>query len=425
MTDGRSAASNKGMPHVRIVPETVPCESSVMEETEGAIAQVMDSIVAALTSPLTEDEGSPKPIDKEKPSRIVFSGSFEEVNRYFYKRGWGDGLPLMPPTEEAVKEMLSAVDLPPDHLVGKVQPRMGKATVEKIAVNAAMAGALPTHMPVLIACVEAILDTYSKFGTYGPSTGSWSPFWVVNGPVRNDIHVNSGTGALSPGNIANSAIGRAMGLIIKNIGGMRKGVEDMGVLGNPGKCAMVIGEDEEKSPWEPLHVDGGLERNQSAVSLIYPNCYSQIWPYGSDERGILNAIIYNLQPGRGGLSCILLTSVHARILAQKGWTKTKIATYVSEFGRVPAYRHPYYYDTNKALARHGSVPMNDMDPLAIIPDPDFIRVVVAGGPGAFIGLACGSALGGPRWVTKKIELPANWNKLVAKYRSVVPTYERY
>lgn len=198
VTDGRSAASNKGMPHVRIIPESVPCECSVMEETEGAIAQVMDSIVDALTSPLTGDEESPKPKEAEKPSRIVFSGSFEEVNRYFYKRGWGDGLPLMPPTEEAVKEMLSAIDLPPDHIIGKVQPRMGKATVEKIAVNAVMAGALPTHMPVLIACVEAILDPLSKFGTYGPSTGSWAPFWVINGPVRNDLHLNSGTGAQAP-----------------------------------------------------------------------------------------------------------------------------------------------------------------------------------------------------------------------------------
>jgi hypothetical protein len=425
VTDGRSAASNKGMPGVRIVSEPVPCECSIMEEAQAGIAQVMDQIIEALTKPLTAEEKSPQPKEKDNPSRIIFRGNIEEINRFFYKRGWGDGLPLMPPTEGAVKEMLTGTDLPPEHIVGKVEPRLGKATVEKIAVNACMAGALPTHMPVLIACVEAILDPLSRFGTFGPSTGSWSPFWVINGPIRNDIHVNSSTGALSPGDIANAAIGRAMGLIIKNIGGARKGIEDMGVLGNPGKYSMVIGEDEEKSPWEPLHTDQGLDRNESAVSFFCPNSYTQVWPYGSDDKGILNSLTYNLQPGRGGLSCFILTPVHARALVQKGWTKDMVRKYVSEFARVPAYRHPRYYDTNKGIARQGTVPMNAMDPLAIIPNSDYIRILVAGGPGAFIGLVCGAALGGNRWVTKRIELPAQWGKLVAKYRAVVPTYERY
>ena len=423
--DGQSASSNKGMPGVRIVSESVPCECSVMDEAETGINEVMDRIVEALTVPLTADEASPKTKEKEKSTRIAFKGSLEEVNRFYYKRGWGDGLPVIPPMEEAVREMLTGTDLPPDHVVGKIEPRMGKATIEKIAVNAVMAGALPVHMPVLIACVNVILDPLSRFGTFNTSTGSWTPFWVINGPVRSDIHVNSSSGALSPGNIANAAIGRAMGLIIKNIGGARKGVEDMGVLGNPGKYSMVIAENEEDSPWEPFHVDAGFGKDESAVSFFYPNCYSQIWPYGSDDRGILNAIIYNLQPGRGGLSCFILTPVHAKILAKKGWTKEMIRNYVSKFARVPAYRHPHLYETNKAIARQGAVPMNSMDSMAIIPVPDYIRILVAGGPGAFIGLVCGSALGGAEWLTKKIDLPANWNKLVAKYRNVVPMYEKY
>ncbi|HVN97344.1 MAG TPA: hypothetical protein VMT62_13025 [Syntrophorhabdaceae bacterium] len=425
MIDGQSASSNKGMPGIRIVGETVPCECSVMEEVETSIDTVMDRIVEGLTKPLDADEESPKPKEKGETARIVFKGILEEVNRYYYRRGWGDGLPLVPPTEEAVKEMLTGTDLPADRIVGKIEPRMGKATVEKIAVNAVMAGALPTHMPVLIACIEALLDPLARFGTFNTSTGSWTPFWIINGPVRTDINVNSGSGALSPGNIANAAVGRAMGLIIKNLGGARKGVEDMGVLGNPGKYSMVIGENEEESPWEPLHVEEGLGKNESAVSFFYPNCYSQIWPYGSDDRGILNGIAYNLQPGRGGLSCFILTPVHAKVLAKKGWTKPMILKYVCEFGRVPAYRHPYYYETNKAIAKQGAVPMNQMDSMAVIPNPDFVRLIVAGGPGAFIGLACGSALGGAKWRTKKITLPAGWSKLVAKYRNIVPVYERY
>jgi hypothetical protein len=423
--DGQSAASNKGMPGIRIVPETVPCECSEMDIAKSSVSEVINQIISALTATLTTEEASPRTKEKEKLSRIVFQGSIEEVNRYYYRKGWGDGLPLIPPTEEAVREMLSGTDLSPDHIVGKIEPRMGKATVEKIAANAVMAGALPTYMPILIACVNLILDPLSRFGTWNTSTGSWTPFWLINGPIRNDIHVNSGSGALSPGNIANAAIGRAMGLIIKNIGGARKGIEDMGVLGNPGKYSMVIAENEEDSPWEPLHTDEGFDKKESAVSLFFPNCYSQIWPYSSDDKGILNGIVYNLQPGRGGLSCFMLTPIHAKILAKKGWTKDTIRKYVTQFGRVSAFKHPYFYQTSRALVKQGTVPWNNMDSMAIIPLPEYIRIIVAGGPGAFIGLACGSALGEARWRTKKVDLPINWDKLVARYRNVVPLYEKY
>jgi hypothetical protein len=426
VTDGRSAASNKGMPAVRIVSETVPCECNVMEDVEAGIGLALDRIIEALTKPLAPEEAAPKRKDKDRPSRVVFRGQLEEFNRFFYKRGWGDGLPLLPPTEDAVREMLAATDLPPDHVVGKIEPRYGKATVEKIAVNAVMAGALPIHMPILIACVEAVADRQAHLGAYGTSTGSWMPFWIVSGPVRNDARVNCGSGALSPGDIANAAIGRAMGLIIKNIGGARKAVEDMGVYGNPGKYSCVIGEAEEASPWQPLHVEQGLAPEDSAVTLFFPNCYSQIWQYGSDDKGLLNSVIYNLSPGRGGLTCLLVTPTQARVLAQKGWSKPMIRKFVHEYGRVPAYRHPGFYTGGGWTKRSPeTVPPNAMDAVAIVPNPEFIKIVVTGGPGAFLGIACGGGLPGAKFVTKKIELPAGWAKLVAKYRTLVPTYERY
>ena len=412
------------MPAVRIVPETVPCECSEQEEADAGIGLAMDQIIEALTKPLTAEEASPKPKEKEKPSRIVFKGQLQELNRFFYKRGWGDGLPLVPPTEEALSEMLTGTDLAPDHVVGKLVPRLGLATIEKIAINAVMAGALPIHMPVLIACVEALLDPKARYGTYGVSTGSWAPFWMINGPIRDEVRVNSGSGALSPGDIANAAIGRAMGLVIKNIGGVRKGVEDMGVLGNPGKYSSVIAENEAASPWEPLHVSAGLDKEASAVTLFFPNCYSQILPYGTDDKGILNALVYNLQPGRGGLTCLVLTPGHARTLAKARWTKQMVKNYVAEFARVPAYRHRAYYDDSLAYGRPGMTPMNPMDSMSIVTDPKFIEILVAGGPGAFMGVLCSSA--NNEWfVTKKIALPGNWSKLVAKYRNVVPAYERY
>lgn len=413
-----------GMPGVRIIAETIPCECSVQEDAEAGIRLAMDEILAALVRPPTREEAAPERKQKDA-SRIAFKGGFDEINRFFYKRGWGDGLPIVPPTEAAVREMLAGTDLPPDHIVGKIEPRHGFATVERIAVNAVMAGALPIHLPILIACVEALTDPVGDLGTYGTSTGSWAPFWIISGPVRHDARVNSSSGALSPGDIANAAIGRAVGLLVKNIGGARKAVEDMGVLGNPGKYSSVIAENEEASPWQPLHVDQGFSKDDSTVTLFYPNSYTQLWQYGSDDRGILSTLAYNLLPGRCGLSCFIVTPVQAKTLAAKGWTKNLIAKYVYEFGRVPAYRHRAYYGVDFSHGVPGTLPPNPMDPMAILPSPEHVRIAVAGGPGAFIGIASGAGMPGRHFVSKKIRLPAGWEKLIARYRNVVPTYEKY
>lgn len=221
VTDAHSAASSKGMPGIRVVGESIACESTVAAEIEAGVAEAMKDVIEALTQPLTPDEESPKQKIERLP-KVAYKGSLEEVNRYYYGKGWTDGLPIIPPTEAAVAEMLTGTDLPRDHVVAKVIPRLGKATVEKIAINAVMAGALPTHMPLLIAAVKSISDPKSRFDTFEVSTGSWAPFFAINGPIRKDININCSSGALSPGDIANAAIGRAVGLIVKNIGGARR-----------------------------------------------------------------------------------------------------------------------------------------------------------------------------------------------------------
>jgi hypothetical protein len=151
--DAESAASNNGMPVLRILPLNVACESTVAEDIDTGTTEAIPSIEEALTKPLTEQESSPQ-WSSETPDRIAHTGNYEDVNRFFYRNGWTDGLPIVPPTEEAVAEMMTGTDLPADHVVATVIPRHGKATIEKIAINAVMAGALPTHMPVIIAAVE-------------------------------------------------------------------------------------------------------------------------------------------------------------------------------------------------------------------------------------------------------------------------------
>ena len=426
--DALSAASSQGMPGLRIVATAVPCESSVIEDVENGINEAIDAIVAALTSPLTSEEKSPKK-EVVKTSRIPFKGTLEEVNRFFYRRGWADGLPIIPPTEETVAEMLTGTDLPPDYLVGELMPRMGKATVEKIAINAVMAGALPTYMPLIIAGVQILTDPTSGSGTWGVSTGSWAPFWIINGPIRQDLHLNSGSGALSPGHMANATIGRAMQLIVQNIGGARKGIEDMGVLGNPGKYSLVIAENEEESPWEPLHVENGFKKEENTIRVHSPNTYAQIWPLASDDEGILRSVVYNMMPGRSGGFSLILTPPHARTLARHGWTKRDIKEFIAEYSRAPANRLGTFWGTSSpvegAWLFKNRVPMRATDEVPLVKDPDSITIIVAGGPGAFIGMLMPAVLHVAGKMMEKVTLPANWNKIVAKYKDIVPTYLRY
>lgn len=427
LADARSAASSREIPGIRSLG--VVGSAPVAEEIRARVTAAMDEIVAALTAPLTEEEKSPvKPA--EKFPRKVFQGSLKDINKFFYKRGWSDGFPVIPPTEDEVAEMLTGTDLPPEHIIGKLVPRLGKVTVEKIAVNAVMAGALPTYMPVLIAGVQALLDPKMEYPVFGVSTGSWAPCWIINGPVRRDLRLNSSSGMLSPGDIANAAIGRALGLIIKNLGGVRKGVEDMGVMGNPMKYSTVIVENEEDSPWEPFHVERGLQKEDNAISGFFPNCYNQMIAYGADDKGVLGTIIYNLGPGRrDGQTCILLIPPYARTLAGKGWTKQDIREFIAANAHVPYYQHPNYWGSFVNERSRKRTPLNAQDPIQLIPYPDRIKIIVAGGPGGFMGIMRGSqfesGIRSSDFVTKKIELPAKWDKLVAKYKDMVPSYIRY
>jgi hypothetical protein len=425
--DAQSAASSKGMPVLRVVYEPIVSECTDMEEIESGVSGALEKVLAALTQPLNAEEKTPRSKEPERLERLVFKGDLGEVNRFFYKRGWTDGLPILPPTEEAVAEMLKGSDLAPSDIVATLVPRRGKATVEKIAINAVMAGALPTHLPLLIAGTRALF-TNRGADMMAASTGSWSPFWVVNGPIRKDIHLNSSYGSLSPGDIANAAIGRAMGLITKNIRGIRKGIEDMGVLGNPGKYCMVAAEDEENSPWDAFHVEHGLKKEDSAITLSFPQSYDQFYPYGTDDKGLLATLIYNLTPIRMGVMNIILTPTNARSLAKRGWTKGEVKKFVLENARVAWYRHPRAWSTilsGSFAAVDRRQNLNNADSVRIIDEDsrvaEPIQIFVFGGMGSWVGTTNGGSISN----TEKVDLPSGWAKLVQKYRDVVPTYVRY
>jgi hypothetical protein len=423
--DAESASRAKGMPGIRIVPTKVPCEGTIMEDIEAGVYEAWDRIISDLVKPLSSEEKNPSPPNTEKPGRIIFKGNLEEINRFFYRRGWTDGLPIIPPTEEAVKEMLTGTDLPADHFLGKLPSRFGKATVEKIAINAVMAGALPTYFPVILAGAINLLESekgFNGFGTFGFSTGSWAPFWIVNGPIRNQIFVNNSSGAFSPGNMANAAIGRALGLLVKNIGGVRKGIEDMGVMGNPMKYTMVIAENEEESPWDPLHVELGYRKEDSTICLSFPQSFLQHVPAQTTAAGIITSIINNMP--RAMRYTTVVNPTYAKTLAREGFDKDKIKKYIAANKLLPA---------SQAMRANLVIPNPEtqksaQDESAMVPaiaDYRFVRIIVGGGPGAFIVNIFG---GGPtpgKKEIQKIELPKNWDALVVRYKNMVPLHAKY
>jgi hypothetical protein len=201
-------------------------------------------------------------------SRRVDLGPLEDEAEAMFDRGWTDGLPVVVPTEARVLRMLEGTTRRPDEVVAVVPPDLVECTVEKVAVNAVMAGCKPEYLPVVLACVEAACtDEFNGHGLLATTYFS-SPVVIVNGPVRSAIGMNSGLNALGQGNRANATIGRALQLVIRNVGGGLPGGVDRATMGNPGKYTFCFAEDEEGSPFSPLSVSRGAAVGASAVTLF-------------------------------------------------------------------------------------------------------------------------------------------------------------
>jgi hypothetical protein len=201
-------------------------------------------------------------------SRRIELGAHEDEMESMFDRGWSDGLPLVPPTPERVAHMLTGTTRDATEIVATVPPDLVECTVEKIAVNAVMAGCRPEHLPVVLAAVEAACtDEFNIHGVLA-TTMPVGPVVIVNGPITRAIGMNGNGNALGQGNRANATIGRALQLVIRNVGGGRPGGVDRATHGNPGKYTFCFAEDEHGSPWEPLHVSRGFNTEQSAVTLF-------------------------------------------------------------------------------------------------------------------------------------------------------------
>jgi hypothetical protein len=303
----------------------------------------------------------------------------ERAYEHAYEQGWTDGLPIVPPTPRRVARFIEASGRAADDLVGILPPRKGKATIEAIAANAVMAGCRPEYMPVLVAAVEAIADPAFPLELMQLTTNPMCPLLVINGPVRKELDVNCGTGCLGPGWRANATIGRAMRLVLTNIGGALPGVYSKSSFASPLRYSFVFGENEEENPWTPFHVDRGFSGEDSTVTVFRAANYCNISGgegVGADE--ILRHIASQMPPmfGAGDGAMLLLGVNHAQSLHEAGLTKRDIQHKLWEFARLPAAHFAESFARQEREAGRG-----DAGTVWRTRKPEENYVLVAGGPG--------------------------------------------
>jgi len=412
--------------------------------------QLRDKVVNKLLPAILEGWGTnkrktdkPRAENVVEPARrdIVFKGTYEEVQDYFEEQAWSDGLPVSPPTLGRVDAFLKYTNRDPDEVLGVCQPEYRQATIWNIAVNGVMAGCRPEYMPVLIAIVEAMTDPKFFLEDAG-STPGWEPLVILNGPIIKELDFNYAGGVLRVGRRANSSIGRFVRLYIRNVPGQRIPPfgTDKGSIGMSFNVVLAENEDAVAAlGWEPFSVDQGYRRSdnvvtvQSVISVSQPvytagkvaqnhvqilaEAIGQLYHYRS-YTGIRHRKLYPL---------FLLGPAVAKAIADDGWSKDDIRNYLYDHITMPASTVERYARNTaqndyslKDFAKRGMIPQeyyqsDDPDRMVrVLVQPEWTGIVVAGDPGRnqSKGFVQNHRQGVP--VSKKINLPSNWNELLAK-----------
>jgi len=336
------------------------------------------------------------------PHAVTQHDAFDRVNDYFYERGWTDGLPIVPPTEERVEAMLAGMPWRgPDELISVIPPRMGDATLRQLAVNAVMAGCKPEYLPVVVAALQAVCDPAYGLAHRQTSTHAGAPLTIVNGPIIARLRINCGRGLFGPGWRANATIGRALRLSLVNIGGAGPAV-DAAQTGHPGKYTYCIAEYEAANPWEPLHVERGFARDESVVTVVNTEApHSMTENIRTDPEGIVETFassmatlgVNNLYSQ--GHPVLVMGIEHAGHFAAAGWSKRDVQQALFQRARQPwglmkdrgkskGPRFPEFVDKS-----------DDRSMVPVVCAAQDLILVVAGGPGGksmFLPTAGGQSL---------------------------------
>lgn len=330
-------------------------------------------------------------------SRSIELGEAEDPIEACFDRGWSDGLPVVPPTRERVLRMLAGTRRRPDEVIGMVPPDLAPCTVEKVAINAVMAGCKPEYLPVVLAAVEAVL--IDEFGMHGVlcTTMFAGPVIIVNGPVAKAIGMNSGVNALGQGNRANASIGRALQLVIRNVGGGRPGEVDRSTLGTPGKYTFCFAEAEHPD-WQPLSVERGFAAGKSTVTVFAGEGVQGIVDQKSRTPESLARslaacmrVVDHPKLAMAGDALLVISPDHSRVFFEAGWSKARLLQELTSLLLLPA---------DEMLAGVGGIAEGLAPAMAGKQIPKFrpggIQIVRAGGgAGLFSAVIAGWAASGP------------------------------
>jgi hypothetical protein len=329
-------------------------------------------------------------------ARRVALAPLEDEIEALEERGWSDGLPVVPPTERRVLAMLEGSTRAPDEIVAVVPPDLVPCSVEKVAINAVMAGCRPEYLPVVLTAVEAACtDEFNAHGLLA-TTMSTAPVLIVNGPIRLAIGMNAGKNVFGQGNRANSTIGRALQLVIRNVGGGRPGEVDRATFGNPGKVGFCFAEDEEGSPWEPLSSEFGFAPGTDTVTLFPGEGPRTLVDQLSREPESLArtfaANLRTLYHPKLVLAFDVILAVgpeHARVFRTAGWSRSRLRERLSELLQIPGRELVRGAD---GIAEGLPEAVRD----ATLPKfkPDGIRIVHCGGAAGLFSAMIGGWVGG-------------------------------
>ena len=322
------------------------------------------------------------------PAAKVFrlKGDYSAINRHYQGQGWTDGLPIVPPTHDDVREFLRFTDREPREVVAVLPPRQGEATVERIAINAVMAGCRPEYLPVILTAVEALTDPAFNLDSIQATTHPVTPLIIVNGPIAREIGINGGYNAFGQGFRANLTIGRALRLLLMNVGGGLPGTGDRATQGTPAKIAYCVAENEEANPWEPLHVEHGFPRETSVVTAIACEGPHNIQDhYSNTALGVLLTVAGAM--GQAGSNNLLgrgwpllsLGPEHAATIAKEGYSKQKVKEFLFEHARYPLAKLGREYQRQQ-VERWGVVNAPDTM-VPIVEKADDISIIVTGAAG--------------------------------------------
>lgn len=448
LPQGKLIAKSQGIDDLVMCgyPGTMMTDS--YEELKEKVSTVIADQAAEGLTKKSLSNRKPKPIKEPGKRDIIFEGSVREVNEYFYERLWTDGLPVIPPTIEAVEEFLQFTDRDSEEVISILPHENREATIWNIAVNGVMAGCRPEYMPVLIAAIEAISekgDPKNPFkGGFRPqdigTTPGWEPLVIVSGPIAKQLDFNSGQGILRFGRQANTSIGRFLKMFIRNICGYRTapGTGDKGSIGQSMNVAIAENEEfVEEIGWAPYQVERGYEKEDSVVTVmssayISAPCYTS----GNTALAHLDTLVDQIGRKSFGLFCtwgphtgrfeplLMIAPPVAKKLAEEGWTKDDVKNYFFEHTRTTAdVMEKHWQDFNGvnfdmcAKVREGRLPSiycESEEPKREIPvflGNNTLQIIVAGDPARAQskGFTQSGYIGAP--VSKKIRLPGNWTEL--------------